>query len=112
MPWTGVQWPLKMRNKVGFSLIVILALASVCLAKEKDPITDGSITDQVSIKLASDAIVKGGGIKVDVKDGVVTLAGQVELLQQRDRAAKLAKGVKGVKSVTNNITLRDPKGGR
>jgi osmotically-inducible protein OsmY len=101
-----------MRNKVGFSLIVILALASVCLAKEKDPITDGSITDQVSIKLASDAIVKGGGIKVDVKDGVVTLAGQVELLQQRDRAAKLAKGVKGVKSVTNNITLRDPKGGR
>ena len=101
-----------MRNKLGFSLIVILALASVCLAKEKEPVTDGTITDQVSIKLASDAIVKGGGIKVDVKDGVVTLAGQVELLQQKDRAAMLAKKVKGVKSVVNDITLRDPKGGR
>ena len=101
-----------MRNKLGFSLIVILALASVCLAKEKEPVTDGTITDQVSIKLASDAIVKGGGIKVDVKDGVVTLAGQVELLQQKDRAAMLAKKVKGVKSVVNGITLRDPKGGR
>ena len=101
-----------MRNKLGFSLIVILALAFVCLAKDKEPITDGTITDQVSIKLASDAIVKGGGLKVDVKDGVVTLAGQVELLQQRDRAAMLAKKVKGVKSVVNDITLRDPKGGR
>lgn len=101
-----------MRNKVAFSLIAILALAFVCLAKDKEPVTDGTITDQVSIKLASDAIVKGGGLKVDVKDGVVTLSGQVELLQQKDRAAKLAKGVKGVKSIVNNITLRDPKGGR
>ena len=82
------------------------------MAKEKEPITDGTITDQVSIQLASDPIVKGGGLKVEVKDGVVTLSGQVELLQQRDRAAMLAKKVKGVKQVINNITLRDPKGGR
>jgi len=101
-----------MRNKVAFSLIVILALAFVCMAKEKEPITDGTISDQVSIKLASDPIVKGGGLKVEVKDGAVTLSGQVELLQQRDKAAVLAKKVKGVKSVTNNITLRDPRGGR
>jgi len=82
------------------------------MAKEKEPITDGTISDQVSIKLASDPIVKGGGLKVEVKDGAVTLSGQVELLQQRDKAAVLAKKVKGVKSVTNNITLRDPRGGR
>jgi hyperosmotically inducible protein len=101
-----------MRNKFAFSLIVILALAFVSLAKDKEVMTDGTITDQVSIKLTSDAIVKGGAIKVDVKDGVVTLAGQVEEIQQKDRAAKLAKGVKGVKSVVNNLTLRDPQGGR
>jgi hyperosmotically inducible protein len=82
------------------------------VAKEKEPLTDGTITDQVSIRLASDQIVKGGGLKVDVKEGVVTLSGQVELQHQRERAAMLAKKVKGVKQVINNITLRDEKGGR
>jgi hyperosmotically inducible protein len=87
-------------------------LASVCLAKEKQPLTDATITDQVSIRLASDEIVKGGNLKVDVNQGVVTLTGQVEELRQKDRASSLAKKVKGVKQVVNNITLRDQKGGR
>jgi hyperosmotically inducible protein len=90
---------------------LILSFACVCAAKEKEPITDGSISDQVSIKLASDPIVKGGNLKVDVKDGVVTLTGQVELQQQKEKAGSLAKKVKGVKQVINNITLRDAKGG-
>ncbi len=109
---TGVQWPVKMINRACISLLVILALASVCLAKEKQPLTDGIITDQVSIKLANDQVVKGGALQVDVKQGVVTLSGQVELQKQKDRAATLAKKVKGVKQVINNITLREQKGGR
>jgi osmotically-inducible protein OsmY len=40
------------------------------------------------------------------------LTGQVEELRQKDRASSLAKKVKGVKQVVNNITLRDQKGGR
>jgi hyperosmotically inducible protein len=102
-----------MINKLCISLFVILALASVCLAKDKQPLTDGTITDQVSIKLASDAIVKGGAIKVDVNQGMVTLSGQVEDQKQKERATMLAKKVKGVKQVTNNITVRDQnqKGG-
>jgi len=101
-----------MKLKACISLFAILALASVCLAMAKEPITDGTISDQVSIKLASDPMVKGGALKVDVKDGVVTLTGQVELYAQKDKATTLAKKVKGVKQVINNITLRDPKGGR
>jgi osmotically-inducible protein OsmY len=91
---------------------MILALAAVCLAKDKQPLTDGYITDQVSIRLASDQVVKGGALKVDTKDGVVTLSGQVELQHQKDRAAELAKKVKGVKQVIDNITLRDPRNAR
>lgn len=101
-----------MRNRVCVSLIAILAVACVCLAADKTPITDDTISDQVSIRLASDPVVKGGALKVEVKEGVVTLTGQVELTQQKEKAAKLAKGVKGVKSVVNNITLRDPKNER
>jgi hyperosmotically inducible protein len=100
-----------MINKAFISLLAILALVCVSLAKEKQPLTDGTITDQVSIRLASDEIVKGGNLKVDVAQGVVTLTGQVEDQRQKDRAGSLAKKVKGVKSVVNNITLRDQKGG-
>jgi osmotically-inducible protein OsmY len=102
-----------MINKACISLLVIFALACVCLAKDKQPpITDDTITDQVSIRLASDDVVKGGALKVSVNDGVVTLTGQVEVEHQKDRATTLAKKVKGVKQVINNITLRDQKGGR
>jgi len=65
------------------------------------------ITDNVSIKLATDQIVKGGALQVNVKDGVVTLSGQVEEQRQIDRATVLTKKVKGVKEVINHITLRD-----
>jgi osmotically-inducible protein OsmY len=93
--------------KASVSLVVVFALASVCLAKEKEPLTDGIITDNVSIKLANDQIVKGGALQVTVKDGVVTLSGQVEEQRQIDRATVLTKKVKGVKEVINHITLRD-----
>ncbi len=87
--------------------MVVFALAVACLAKEKQPLTDGLITDNVAIKLANDPVVKGGALQVDVKQGVVTLSGQVELEKQKDKAAVVAKKVKGVKQVINNITLRD-----
>ncbi|HUP05478.1 MAG TPA: BON domain-containing protein [Bryobacteraceae bacterium] len=96
-----------MRNKACIALLAIFALALACFAKEKTAMTDDTITDQVSIKLASDPVVKGGNLKVEVKDGVVTLSGQVEDTQQKDKAGTLAKKVKGVKQVINNINLRD-----
>ena len=73
----------------------------------KDAVSDDMIYNNVRIKLASDQVVKGGALDVDVKDGMVTLKGSVEQDKQRDRAAKLAKGVKGVKQVINNITIRN-----
>jgi osmotically-inducible protein OsmY len=76
-------------------------------AKVKEPITDDSISDQVRVRLAADAVVKGGNIDVDVKDGVVTLKGAVPSDEARHRAEKLAKHVKGVKSVVNQLTIKE-----
>ena len=48
-------------------------------------------------------------MKVDVKDGVVTLSGTVESQGRKARPAKLAKKVKGVKKVVNNeLTIAKP----
>ena len=69
------------------------------------PVSDDSIYDYVKRKLANDQVVKGGALEIDVKEGVVTLRGTVETEQQRQRAEKLAKKVKGVKNVTNEIKL-------
>jgi len=76
-------------------------------SKDKMPVTDDSIRDQVMVHLASDPVVKGGNIVVVVKDGVVTLSGAVDSDQARHKAEKLAKRVKGVKSVVNQLTIKE-----
>jgi hyperosmotically inducible periplasmic protein len=99
-----------MKSKTCAVLLLTLLLATICLAK--DVVSDDMIYNNVIIKLASDAVVKGGALKVNVTNGVVTIDGSVELEKQKDRATKLAKGVKGVKQVINNITIRSKNAGQ
>jgi hyperosmotically inducible periplasmic protein len=87
------------------SLLVFFLLAGLCLAADK-PVSDDAIYDQVRIKLASDIDVKGGALKVEVKDGKVTLSGIVESQMQKDKAGKIARKVKGVKQVDNQIEIK------
>jgi hyperosmotically inducible periplasmic protein len=84
---------------------VLFVLAAICLAADK-PVSDDAIVDNVRIKLASDVDVKGGALKVDAKAGVVTINGLVETQSQKDKATRLARKVKGVKSVVNNIEVK------
>ena len=91
--------------------MVVLLLAGACLAADK-PITDDALYNNVRIKLADDPVVKGGGLQVDVKQGVVTLSGTVELEIQREKAVKVAKKVKGVKEVINHIELQNKSAGK
>ncbi|HUI56147.1 MAG TPA: BON domain-containing protein [Bryobacteraceae bacterium] len=94
-----------MTLRICVSLLAFLLVANLCLAAAK-PISDDLINDEVRLKLANDPDVKGGALKVDVKQGVVTLNGQVDTQSQKDKATKLAKKVKGVKSVVNNIEVK------
>ena len=101
-----------MIRRISFALFVMLLLSAVCLAKDPVQMTDDTITDQVRLKLTSDPDVKGGALQVDVKQGVVTLSGAVEMPKQRDKAEKLARKVKGVKSVVNKIEIKARVPGR
>ena len=92
-----------MHKLFAISMTLIL-LAAACLAAAK-PAGDDVIYDQVRIKLSGDPVAKGGACKVDVKQGVVTLTGVAETEQQKARAAKVAKKVKGVAQVINNLTV-------
>jgi len=82
-----------------------LAFVAAMPAADKVPVDDNYISDSVREKLASDPVVKGGAIEVDVKNGVVTLKGKVQEPKQKTKAESLAKKVKGVKSVVDDIQL-------
>jgi hyperosmotically inducible protein len=84
---------------------LLLAFVAATLGADKPPQNDNYIYDAVRERLASDSVVKGGAIDVDVKNGVVTLKGKVQDPKQKSKAESLAKKVKGVKSVVNDIQI-------
>ena len=90
------------------SLMALLLAAALCfpalvVGQQKASTQDDRIIDQVRMKLAGDPDVKGGALDVTVKDGVVTIKGRVDTEKGRERATKLAKKVKGVKDVDNEL---------
>ncbi len=69
---------------------------------------DDRIVDQVRMRLAGDADVKGGALDVTVKDGEVVIKGRVDTEKGKNKATHLAKKVKGVKSVDNQLSVGPP----
>jgi osmotically-inducible protein OsmY len=93
-------------KRLFLSLIMLFTLLAPAFGAK--PVTDDYISDSVRQKLAADQVVKGGAIDVEVKDGVVTLKGKVQEPRQKAKAEKLAKRVKGVKEVHNDLTIEKP----
>ncbi len=67
---------------------------------------DSSVTAKVKSALIDSSDTKAGDIKVETKAGVVQLSGFVESEAQKTAATKVASGVKGVKSVQNNLSVK------
>jgi len=87
------------------SLLVVVALLSAPLLAQKKAPTDDEITDQVMVKLANDPDVGGVKFDVSVHEGAVTLKGKVRTDKQKSKAEKVAKKVKGVTSVINQLVI-------
>jgi osmotically-inducible protein OsmY len=92
---------------VSLLLVATLGMASAlwAAADPKAKVTDDKIYDEVRLRLASDAQVKGGALVVEVQDGVVTISGKVKTEKQKARAERLARRVKGVSKVINKLTV-------
>jgi osmotically-inducible protein OsmY len=87
------------------SLTVVLALLVTPLVAQKAPLTDDEITDQVLVKLSTDADLGGVKFDVTVHQGAVTLKGKVRTEKQKTKAEKVTKKVKGVTSVVNELVI-------
>jgi hyperosmotically inducible periplasmic protein len=89
---------------VALALSLFLAPLAAQKAQQKH-VPDGEVIDQVRVHLANDPDVGGIKIDVDAHDGAVTLTGKVKTEKQRVKAEKLAKKVKGVSSVNNQLVV-------
>lgn len=65
--------------------------------------SDLAILSKIKTRYVAEGVV---GAKVDVRDGVVTLEGNVENAQIRARAENIARATSGVKSVNNMMEVR------
>jgi osmotically-inducible protein OsmY len=71
--------------------------------------TDTEIARAVRSALEWDAFVPDQRIRSNVTDGWVTLEGEVEVLREREDAAKVVRRLEGVKGVWNQITVKPKK---
>jgi hypothetical protein len=66
---------------------------------------DGWLWTKTQAVLATTDDLRDSTINVDVDNSVVTLSGTVATQAQKTKAAQVAKGVAGVKSVKNNLVV-------
>jgi hyperosmotically inducible protein len=66
---------------------------------------DGTITASVKSKLLADPETSGLRIDVDTKEQIVTLTGKVASEAEKREALTIARGVDGVKSVIDRLTV-------
>lgn len=70
---------------------------------------DSSITAKVKAALVDADDIKSTDISVETDKNVVTLSGFVESQAQAEKAVSVAKGIEGVKSVSDKLHVRDGK---
>jgi len=104
---------MKKRNVV-ISYLVLLALIATfaaCAATSTrestgEYVDDSVITTKIKSLLAADNLLKSFQISVETYQGTVQLSGFVNSQQAVDKADEIAKSVKGVKSVKNNLIVK------
>lgn len=68
---------------------------------------DASITSQMKYSLLSHKATSSLKTKITTSDGVVMVTGEASSDAERSLVTKLAQDIRGVKSVNNNMTVRN-----
>ena len=69
-------------------------------------VDDSWITSKVKSEMVADKSVKARDISVNTHRGVVTLTGMADTWDESNKAAEIARSVKGVTMVENDIHIR------
>jgi osmotically-inducible protein OsmY len=69
-------------------------------------VDDSWITSKVKSEMVANKSVHARDISVSTNKGVVTLSGTAATWDESNKAAEIARGVKGVKAVENDIHIQ------
>ncbi|RYG31776.1 MAG: BON domain-containing protein [Burkholderiales bacterium] len=69
-------------------------------------VDDATITAAIKTRFVENKTVDAAAIKVETLNGTVQLSGFAKNASEKSQAEQLARGVKGVRSVQNNLTIR------
>jgi len=90
---------------LSLAILFALVLTPLLADKDKTPVTDDIIVDQVRVRLADDSELGGQPIQVDALGGSELLTGKVTNDRLKEKAEKVAKKVKGVVGVDNKLIV-------
>jgi hypothetical protein len=86
-------------------LLVVFTAACLAVGCAKKTVDDQSLTSAIQSKLYADDATKAANIKVDVKNAVVTLSGDVPSSDVELEAMKVANGTQGIASVNDQMKV-------
>jgi osmotically-inducible protein OsmY len=94
-----------------FMLLILIATFAACASTRTHESTgeyvdDSVITTKVKAELAEDNFLKSFQISVETFKGIVQLSGFVNSQQAVNKAGQIARNVKGVKSVKNDLIVK------
>jgi len=87
-------------------VIGVVGLANDIEVQPRDQLTDGEIAHAAVEALKAHTSIPQGEVRPVVKDGSVTLEGEVEWQFQRDAAFSVVRSLRGVKQVINQTVLK------
>ncbi len=96
------------------SLLICIGLVTALLGCASTPtressgeyVDDSTITTKVKASIFNDPALKVLQINVETFKGEVQLSGFVDSAQSKNKAGEVARSVKGVKSVKNNLIVK------
>lgn len=101
---------MRLFHRLHLFLPLLLSLSAGCVwpgaSSLPDSPNDSTISTNVEVKLAEDQQGGLSGIMVTTEEGIVTLTGTVQKAERKARAAELARQVKGVRRVKNDLDIR------
>ena len=100
------------RTCIGYiALLIVLFTFAGCASTSKQASTgeyvdDSVITTKVKSRLAEDDFLKSFQISVETYKGAVQLSGFVNTQEAFENAGQIARSVKGVQSVKNDLIVK------
>jgi len=94
-----------------FMILMLIATLVACASTSTQSgpgeyFDDSVITTKVKSEFAADDFLKSFEISVETYKGTVQLSGFVDSQKAVDKAGEIARGVKGVTSVKNNLNVK------